>query len=231
MSKNIILKEIPFYERPREKVLCQGIKYLSNIELLALLIRTGNNEENVLRLSERILYKLSNIKDLNQLTINELTEIKGIGTAKAITILAAVELGRRINLINEKDIVLKSGSSVYRFMKNIFNDAKEEHLYGLYLNAKGVLISSIELTKGNINSTLFDPDVIFKWYYKLSASAIILVHNHPSGDSTPSIPDLKKTEEIVTKAKILGIAILDHIIIGKDYYSIRENNKLFNIFK
>lgn len=226
-----MLKEIPFYERPREKVLNQGIKYLSNIELLALLIRTGNNEDNVLRLSEKILYKLTNIKDLNQLTISELTEIKGIGNAKAITILAAVELGRRINLLSEKEVVLKSGNSVYKFMKNVFIDAKEEHLYGLYLNAKGILISSIELSKGNVNSTLIDPDIIFKWYYKLSASAIILVHNHPSGDSTPSLPDLKKTEEVVQKAKMLGIHILDHIIIGKDFYSIRENNKLFNIFR
>lgn len=227
----MFLKEIPFYERPREKVLNQGIKYLSNVELLALLIRTGNSEENVLRISEKLLYKLSNINDLNQLTINELTEIKGIGVAKAITILAAVELGRRMNLINDKEIILKSGNSVFKYMKNVFIDAKEEHLYGLYLNAKGVLISSMELSKGTINSTLIDSDIIFKWYYKLSASAIILVHNHPSQDSTPSLQDLKKTEEIVQKAKLLNIPILDHIIIGKDYYSIRENNKLFNIFK
>ena len=137
-----MLKEIPFYERPREKVLNQGIKYLSNIELLALLIRTGNNEDNVLRLSEKILYKLSNIKDLNQLTISELTEIKGIGNAKAITILAAVELGRRINLLSEKEVVLKSGNSVYKFMKNVFIDAKEEHLYGIYLRPSPISTSS-----------------------------------------------------------------------------------------
>lgn len=226
----MILKEIPFFERPREKVINQGVKYLSNVELIAILLRTGNNEENVLRLSEKLLYKLSNIKDLNQLTFSELTEIKGIGIAKAVTIIAAVELGRRISLISEKEIILKSSLSVYNYMKNLFLDVKEEHLYGLYLNAKGVLISCIELSKGNVNTTLFDSDSIFKWYYKLSSSAIILVHNHPSGDSNPSIPDLKKTEEIVVKAKVLGINILDHIIIGNSFYSIRENNKLYKIF-
>lgn len=227
----MIIKEIPVFERPREKVINQGVHYLSNTELLAILLRTGTKEENVLRLSEKLIYKLSNIKDLNDLTISELTSIKGIGTSKAVTILAAVELGRRIASLNSKDKVLSSSKQVYEYMKNYFLNTKEEHLYGLYLNGKGSLISSVELSKGTINSTLIDPDIIFKWYYKLSASAVILVHNHPSGDATPSVADLKKTDEVVKKAKLLDIRVLDHLIIGKTYYSMRENNNLFNIFK
>ena len=227
----MIIKEIPIYERPREKVINQGVHYLSNTELLAILLRTGTKEENVLRISEKLLYKLTNINDLNDLTINELTSVKGIGPSKAVTVLAAVELGRRMTNLTKKDLSLTSSKQVYEYMKNYFLSVKEEHLYGIYLNAKGGLINTIELSKGTINSTLIDPDLIFKWYYKLSSSAVILVHNHPSGDSTPSIPDLKKTDEVIKKAKLLDIRVLDHIIIGKDYYSMRENNKIFNIFK
>ena len=227
----MIIKEIPVFERPREKVINQGVQYLSNTELIAILLRTGTKDANVLRLSEQLLYKLTTIKDLNDLTITELTEIKGIGPSKAVTILAAVELGKRMISLNSKEHMLKSSRQVYNYMQNYFLNAKEEHLYGLYLNAKGSLISTVELSKGTLNSTLIDPDIIFKWHYKLSSSAIILVHNHPSGDPTPSIPDLKKTEEVIKKAKLLNIPILDHIIIGNTYYSMRENNKLFNIFK
>lgn len=227
----MIIKEIPIFERPREKVINLGVQYLSNLELIAILLRTGTKDANVLRLSEQLLYKLTNIKDLNDLTITELTEIKGIGPSKAVTILAAVELGKRIVSLNSKDQMLTSSRQVYNYMQNYFLNVKEEHLYGIYLNAKGGLISVIELSKGTLNSTLIDADTIFKWHYKLSSSAIILVHNHPSGDPTPSIPDLKKTEEVIKKAKLLNIHVLDHIIIGKTYYSMRENNKLFNIFK
>ena len=227
----MIIKEIPIFERPREKVINQGVHYLSNTELLAILLRTGTKEENVLRISEKLLYKLTNINDLNDLTINELTSVKGIGPSKAVTVLAAVELGRRMTNLTKKDLSLTSSKQVYEYMKNYFLSVKEEHLYGIYLNAKGGLINTIELSKGTINSTLIDPDLIFKWYYKISSSAVILVHNHPSGDSTPSIPDLKKTDEVIKKAKLLDIRVLDHIIIGKDYYSMRENNKIFNIFK
>ena len=231
----MILKEIPTFERPREKVVNQGVSYLSNSELLAIILRTGTKEQNVIRLSEEILYKLTSVKDLSSLTISELTKIKGIGITKAVTILACVELGIRITSSVNKEINIKSGKNVYDHMKKYFINTKEEHLYGIYLNAKGNIISTEELSKGTINSTLIDPDIIFKWYYKLSASAVILVHNHPSGDPTPSIPDMKKTEELIKKAKVLNINILDHIIIGNDYYSMREHDKyhqsLFNIFK
>ena len=227
----MIIKDIPKFERPREKVINQGVQYLSNNELIAILLRTGTKNQNVLKVSEQILYKLSNINDLYNLTISELTSIKGIGPSKAVTLLAAVELGKRISNLNEKDYILNSSGKVYLFMQNYYINVKEEHLYGLYLNSKGKLIQAVELSKGTINSTLIDCETIFKWYYKLSSSAIILAHNHPSGDPTPSIQDLKKTEEVVKKAKMLNINVLDHIIIGKTYYSIRENNKLFNIFQ
>ena len=213
----MIIKDIPKFERPREKVINQGVQYLSNNELIAILLRTGTKNQNVLKVSEQILYKLSNINDLYNLTISELTSIKGIGPSKAVTLLAAVELGKRISNLNEKDYILNSSGKVNLFMQNYFINVKEEHLYGLYLNSKGKLIQAVELSKGTINSTLIDCETIFKWYYKLSSSAIILAHNHPSGDPTPSIQDLKKTEEVVKKAKMLNINVLDHIIIGKTY--------------
>ena len=227
----MILKEIPIYERPREKVINYGVSYLSNAELLAIILRTGTKNNNVLRMSEEVLYKLSSIKDLGSITLSELTEVKGIGETKAVTLLATVELGRRILNAGIEHKIIKSSKNVYEHMKTYFYNASEEHLYGIYLNAKGGIISTIEITKGTVNSTYMDPDNIFKWHYKLSSSAIILVHNHPSGDPTPSIPDVKMTNEIVKKAKVLDIKILDHIVIGKTYYSMRENEHIYKIFK
>lgn len=226
----MLLKEIPVYERPREKALKYGLDSLSNNELIAIILRTGTKDENVLSLTNKLFKEVDRISDLKNLSISELTKIKGIGKTKAITLLSAIELGFRIINDELEDIKLTSAENVYEYLLPKVKGLKEEHLFALYLDAKGNLISCKLLTKGNINSTIIDGKLIFKWGYKLSATAIILSHNHPSLDPTPSIQDLKYTETIIKQAGIAGFIILDHIIIGNGYYSMKKESKLFKMF-
>lgn len=225
-----MLREIPTFERPREKALKYGIKSLSNSELLAIILRTGTKDKSVIKLAQDLLNNLSSLHDLIEISIPELTAFDGIGLTKAITLLASIELGNRIVNENCDNKIIITADDVYNIMKPKVQGLKEEVLYGLYLNAKSKIVAIKELTKGNLNSTIIDGKLVFKWAYKLSTPAIILVHNHPSGDSSPSIQDLKYTEIIIKQASIAGFVILDHIIIGNDFYSMKKNEKFFKLF-
>ena len=223
----MILKEIPIYERPRERALDVGVENLSTTELLAIILRTGSKKYSVLETANQILSKSSKIQNLNFLSLEELVEIDGIGITKAITILSAIELGKRINQIEKNDISFFNPIEIYNYMKNELQSLTEERSYALYLNTKGKLIEKKLLTIGTINQTLIDSKIIFKWAYKLSASAFVLIHNHPSKDSTPSKQDLQITKEILKQSKTLGIFFIDHIIIGNDFYSMSQSTDIF----
>ena len=223
----MILKEIPIYERPRERALDVGVENLSTTELLAIILRTGSKKYSVLETANQILSKSSKIQNLNFLSLEELVEIDGIGITKAITILSAIELGKRINQIEKNDISFFNPIEIYNYMKNELQSLTEERSYALYLNTKGKLIEKKLLTIGTINQTLIDSKIIFKWAYKLSASAFVLIHNHPSKDSTPSKQDLQITREILKQSKTLGIFFIDHLIIGNDFYSISQSTDIF----
>ncbi|MGM9899542.1 MAG: DNA repair protein RadC [Bacilli bacterium] len=225
-----MLREVPTFEQPREKALKYGIKSLSNSELLAIILRTGTKDKNVLKLSHDLLNNLSSLHDLLEISIPELTAFNGIGITKAITLLASIELGNRIVSESNNTKIIINAEDVYNTMKSKVQGLKEEVLYGIYLNSKSKIVAIKELTKGNLNSTIIDGKLVFKWAYKLSTPAIILVHNHPSGDPHPSIQDLKYTEIIIKQASIAGFVILDHIIIGTDYYSMKKNEKFFKMF-
>lgn len=225
-----MLREVPTFEQPREKALKYGIKSLSNSELLAIILRTGTKDKNVLKLSHDLLNNLSSLHDLLEISIPELTAFDGIGITKAITLLASIELGNRIVSERNNTKIIINAEDVYNTMKSKVQGLKEEVLYGIYLNSKSKIVAIKELTKGNLNSTIIDGKLVFKWAYKLSTPAIILVHNHPSGDPHPSIQDLKYTEIIIKQASIAGFVILDHIIIGTDYYSMKKNEKFFKMF-
>ena len=220
----MILKELPSLEWPREKALREGFEKLSNIELLSIFLRTGTKELNVLDLSANILYHLNNITDLTKISINELLEVKGIGEAKALTILAAIELGKRIQNYEFNELSFRSPLEIYRFFKLRVSELMQEHFYVVYLNSKGKVMSYRLISIGTINSTVCDAKEVLKWAVKLKSSAIILVHNHPSGDTTPSENDILVTKDIERKAKVLDIVVLDHIIIGKGYYSFSERH-------
>ncbi len=223
----MILKELPITERPRERAIERGVSSLSNVELLAIILRTGSKKYSVLETSHMILSKVSKIQDLNYLSYEELKELEGIGMTKAITILSAIELGKRINQINQEEVSFLEAFEVYNYLKNEVQFLKEEHLYVFYLNNKGKLIDKKLLGIGTLNQTLIDSKVIFKWAYKLSSTAFILVHNHPSGDESPSNADLKVTEIIKKQSNTLGLFFLDHIIIGKYYYSMAKETNIF----
>lgn len=224
----MLLRDVPFFERPREKALKYGLKSLSNQELLAIILRTGTKSESVLSLANSILYKLESISDMNDLTIDELLTIKGIGEAKAVEIKAAIEFGIRIIQDEQDHHQVLTPLAVYDLLKDEMRLLKQEHLYALYLNIKGRLISKKIITKGTTNMTIIDDKEIIKWACKHSASAIIISHNHPSGDPTPSQEDLRATEKLINSTRLIDIPLLDHIIIGNTFYSIRQKTNLFS---
>lgn len=223
----MILKEIPVYDRPRERAIEVGVNNLSTTELLAIILRTGTKNYSVLEVANKVLSKVNKVQDLNNISQEELKEIEGIGLTKAITILSAIELGKRINQLEQKEVSFLNANEIYNYMKNEVQFFKEERSYAIYLNTKGKLIDKKLLTIGTINQTLIDSKIIFKWAFKLSAAAFILVHNHPSLDPTPSIEDLKVTKAIIKQAKTLDVFFLDHIIIGNGYYSMNKSTNIF----
>ncbi len=203
---------------PRERLLKYGAKNLLDEELLAILISTGTKKENVLSLSTRIIKNLENIKTLEDMTFNELTKYEGIGIAKAITIIAAIELGKRIIYKIDQPLYFNKSETVYEFMRYDLEDEKQEQFYVLFLDSKLKLIQKKCLFIGTLNKSLVSPREVFKYAYKLDAYALILVHNHPSGDSTPSKDDIEITKNFMTISDIFGLKIIDHIIIGKNRY-------------
>ena len=226
---NVVIKSMPKEERPRERLLNNSASVLSNEELLAIILKTGTKEENVKVLAQNVLNKVKNIQDLRNINKESLMEIKGIKEAKAVEILASIELGKRAFLKEEdnKETVFNSSIDIFNFNKYIFLDLKQEQFYVLYLNNKNKLIERKLLFMGTINKSIVHPREIFKNAYLLSASSIICMHNHPSGDVRPSKEDIFLTNNLVEIGKMQGINVLDHIIFGHDtYYSFNDNGMI-----
>lgn len=217
------IKELPTTERPRERLKNVGPENLSDRELLSIIIKTGTKEKNVTELSLEILKEYS-LEELKDISLNSITKIKGIGEVKAMEILAAIELGKRIFCPIKKDpIQLENPNKIYYYIKNVFLDKKQEYFYALYFNTKRQIIEHKLLFIGTINESAVHPREVFKEAYRLSASYIVCVHNHPSNDTTPSNADFEFTEQLFKIGKLQGIPIVDHLIIGKDnYYSFYE---------
>lgn len=224
------IKDFPLEERPREKVKQYGINNVTNKELLSIILKTGTKSINVEDLALSILrkYKLHELKDV---TITELTKIKGIGEVKAIELLAAIELGKRINYkTEEKKKKLNNPEVIFQEMRYLFIDKKQELFYGLYLNEKQELIERKLLFMGTVNKSITHPREVFKEAYRLSASSIICMHNHPSNDLRPSKSDIEFTTSLVEIGKLQGIPVVDHIIVGdSSFYSFYEHNNILSI--
>lgn len=221
------IKEMPKYERPRERLINYGAKALSNEELLAILLRTGTKDDDVFKLAKKVIYHLNFLSDLKNITVEELLQIKGIKLAKATTILASIELGRRLNYKKELKQI-KDPKDVYNLLSPEISHLEQEHFICLYLNIKQEIIYKRTLYIGTINQTVIHPREIFKYAHKLSAAKILFCHNHPTGDSTPSTADLDATKKLIEASEILGVEVLDHIIIGNnEFYSIRASKKEF----
>ena len=222
-----LIKDIPINERPRERLINFGVEYLSNEELLAIILKTGTKNFSVKILANNILKQIDNINDLKNINLEKLTKIKGIGKAKACEILASIELGKRINnkIGNINQIKVLSSNSIYDYYKEKLIDKKQEYFYCVYLDTKNHIIKDKLLFIGTINESLVHPREIFKEAYLLSASGIICVHNHPSGNIEPSQNDIIMTKQLKDIGFLLGIKVLDHIIIGNNnYYSFNDNN-------
>lgn len=226
-NKSASIKSWKEDDRPREKLLLKGKDSLSDAELVAILIGSGNRQESAVDLSKRILtYANNNLSELGKLTVNDLIQFKGIGEAKAIAILTALELGRRRRL--EQALVkpkINSSKAVFEIMQPIIGDLMHEEFWLLYLNNANKIIYKNKLSSGGITGTLVDVRMLFKKALELSAVAVILSHNHPSGTLKPSKADIDLTKKIKEAGKTLDIKVLDHLIITeKDYFSFADEN-------
>jgi len=218
-----MIKDMPIQDRPRERLLKHGAKSLNTYELLAILLRTGTKNDSVIDVSKRLVYELNHLSDLKEMTVMELQKFKGIGKTKAITLKAALELGRRVMEEQNEMIQISSPKAVYELLKYDLRDLKQEVLVVLYLDLKTNLIAKKEVFRGSLNQSLVHPREIFKYAVKYSAYQIILVHNHPSGDPTPSNQDIQLTKAVKKAGEMMQIHLLDHIIIGyQSYQSISE---------
>jgi len=223
-----MIKELPIKERPRERFIKYGASAVQTFELIAIILRTGSKDESVIELAKKVTYMNQSLKDLSNTSIKELKSIKGIGDSKAIELLAAFELGKRVlkESFNENS-KLHSPESIYQYLKSELEMKTQEHFLALYLNTKGELIKKETLFIGSLNASLVHPREIFKHAVLNSAAAIIICHNHPSGDPTPSKQDIDITKLIHKNSIMMDIQLLDHIIIGKDrYYSFKEKGKI-----
>lgn len=226
---NYTIKDLPEDERPREKLYKYGIEALSNAELLAIIIRTGNKHDTALGLSQRILSIDKNgLKYLAEVSLDELTSVNGIGKCKAAQVLAAVELGKRIaTSFNDKKIKISSPQDVSNLVMEEMRYLKKEHFRIIMLDTKNNILTISNISIGSLNASIVHPREVFKEAIRRSSASIILVHNHPSGEPTPSKEDISITKRLIESGKILGISVLDHIVIGDGcYFSFKEQNIL-----
>jgi DNA repair protein RadC len=212
-------------ERPREKMLKQGEKTLSNAELLAILLRTGTKNKNAIELANYIINKdLQGIRSLQDLTIEELCEIDGIGKSKASQIKAALELGVRISSAKPNKYKVKNPWDIYKYYMESLRYEQKEIFKVVLLNTKNEIITDVDVSVGTLNSSLVHPREVFKEAIKRSSNKMILIHNHPSGSVEPSNEDKNITDRLIKCGEIIGIEVIDHIIIGDGlYYSFKEN--------
>lgn len=221
------IKELSYDERPYEKCERFGAEHLTNAELLAILLRTGTKGENSLELAKKILYQSCEKRGLISIhnwSMEQLIQIKGIGKVKAIQILCLSELAKRLaKETAEKQLDFNTPSTIAQYYMEDLRHKKQEHMKLLLLNTKSRLISEKDISVGTVNAAIISPREIFVEALQKSAVYIILLHNHPSGDPTPSIEDVQLTIQIKEAGELIGIELLDHIIIGDNCYtSLKE---------
>ncbi|MFW2489970.1 RadC family protein [Clostridium chromiireducens] len=225
MNNSLKIKDIPQHERPKEKLLTYGAESLSNSELLAIILRTGTQGENVLQLSSRLLSELEGLDGILNSSINDITSIKGIKGGKASQILALSELFKRFRTLKaiKNDIKITSPKELADLLMGEMNYLTQEVLKVVLLNTKNVIIGTKDVFKGSLNTSVVHPREIFKQAINKNSASIIICHNHPSGDPTPSKEDINITLRIKECGNIIGIQLIDHIIIGNNkFVSLKE---------
>jgi len=224
------IKTIPIEKRPREKLIQGGPDVLTDAELLAIVLNTGlwkkNYYEDVLELSSRILKEYGSRAAIDEKNVEKLIKELEITKVKACQIVACFELGRRFFKKNEEEIYIRDSKDAYNYLKDKIANLRKEQFRGLYLNSRNKLIHDEVISLGTLTTNLVHPREVFQPAVQYSAVAIILAHNHPSGDPEPSEDDIKITQQIVEASKIINIEVLDHIIIGKNKYLSLKDKKL-----
>lgn len=219
------MKDLPESMRPREKMMALGEGQLNDAEILAIVLRMGTRNMNALELAQKLLSVHGGLRFIRDASLEELTALRGIGPAKAASIKAALELGRRIALSVCNRVAIKSPEDVQNIVREEMRYYDREHFRVLYLDRKGGLISMEDVSVGGLHSSLVHPREVFKTAIKRSAASLILVHNHPSGDPSPSQEDIEVTRRLAEVGKLMGIEVLDHIIIGeKGYTSLKSRS-------
>ena len=226
---NLTIKYWKEDDRPREKLMKKGKSVLSDTELVAILIGSGSREVTAVELSKKILNSVNNnLNELGRLSVDDFIKFKGIGKAKAISVITALELGRRRNLEEALEKTkLTSSRSVFELMQPILGELQHEEFWIIFLDNANKIKLNIQMSKGGITGTLVDSRLVYKKALEISATAIILCHNHPSGTIKPSSSDISLTKKIKSAGQLLDIKVLDHVIITeKDYFSFADENML-----
>lgn len=228
-TTNFSIKNWNEDDRPREKLISKGKAFLTNAELLAILIGSGSRDESAVTLSKRILAAANNnLNALGKKSIKELMKFNGIGEAKAVSIAAAMELGiRRVGFSESKRPKITSSESVFKLLRPILGELPHEEFWIVYLDNSNKVLQSLQLSKGGITGTLVDIRIVYKNALLMGAVALILVHNHPSGTITPSKADIRLTHKVKLAGEQLDIKVLDHLIITEEaYYSFADEEVL-----
>jgi len=220
VRQSTTIKELPVDLRPRERLLNEGAGVLSEIELLAILLGSGSQKTNVLDLSAQILTRFGSLRLLVDATVEELSQITGVGPAKACKIKAALELAKRLSRYTAAEPAqIKSPGDAAQMVMESLRCLDREHFWSLLLNTKNRVITIDKVSVGTLNASNVHPRELFRTAIKKSAAAVILIHNHPSGDATPSKDDLEITRRLCDAGRIIGIEVLDHIIIGDNRFT------------
>ena len=229
MKTSFTIHDLPVSERPRERLQKFGVEKMSVQELLALILGRGIAGESVTVTAQRLLSQFGNIKGIGSATLEELTQVKGIGLAKASQIKAAFELAKRVDSAQELDNkpVIKTPDEVFSLVKSDLKDKKKEHFLAILLDTRSQLIKTAEISIGSLDSTIVHPREVFKEALSASAASVIFVHNHPSGDPHPSEDDIKLTKRLAAAGEVMGIEVLDHVIIGGSKFLSLKREGLF----
>ncbi|OAO33987.1 hypothetical protein AXY40_05320 [Staphylococcus saprophyticus] len=224
------INDLANHQKPRERMLNYGASHLSHAELLAILINTGRKGYSSLDIANELLKSIVNLKELKHLSINDLNKIKGVGLYKALTLKAAFELGERMHSGSVDDkIQINNPKDAADFMMGKMEHLTQEKFIALFLNSKNIIIKQKTIFMGTLNSAIVHPREIYSEAVKCASNAIIVLHNHPSGDTTPSLEDIKTIDRLRECGDILGIQLLDHVIIGDHTYLSMVEKGYFDI--
>ncbi|MCI9094075.1 MAG: DNA repair protein RadC [Coprobacillus sp.] len=219
-----MIKSLPQEENPREKAIAYGIESLSNVELLALVLRTGNKNESVLQLSQRLLNEIGGFSQLMNVNYATLISLKGIKRAKAIELLSIIEIGKRLKSNQKEHIQFNNPYHIYEYIKGEMMFLKQEHFLLICLDNKNCVLKKKIIFIGSLNVSVVTPREVFREAININSAKIVLCHNHPSGDSRPSEEDIFLTKQFEVLGEMMAIEVIDHIIIGwNEFFSIKSH--------